>query len=85
VTVASFTTLTLTPDDDRAWFLDHGTRHHRLRRDGSGAVVSDRSGRSFRLDWPTDEPLPQHEGFAAQIFRIAKKTKAADSAFDDLR
>lgn len=74
---ASFTTITLDPDSDRLWFADHGIRRHRLRRDGAEAVVSDRSGRSYRLDWPVDEPLPGNDGFAAQIFRIASQTKMA--------
>lgn len=67
------------------FWLDHGRRQHRLIRNGADVVAEHRDGRAFRAPWPEDEPIPAGEAFAACIFGIASKTKAADPAADDLR
>lgn len=70
---------------DVTFWLDHGRRHHRLRRDGETVVAEHRDGRAHRMPWPADETLPESEAFAARIFGLAEKTKTADSAVDGLR
>jgi hypothetical protein len=62
---------------DATFWLDHGRRHHRLRRDGETVIAEHRDGRSFRLPWLADEPLPDNAGFAARIFNLAAQTKMA--------
>lgn len=75
IALASLLTPPCPPDaePDVTWFLDRGRRQHRLRRSGSYVVASHRDGRALRWPWPSSEPVPQHESFAARIFAICEK------------
>jgi hypothetical protein len=59
---------------DRTFWLDHGKRHHRLRRTLSGFVSAVcRDGRNYRLRWPDGESIPPGEAFAARVFAVCER------------